>query len=88
MQGCQPYYGATKVSVRLDKQSNAPGDALVLVDDVVIGNLATVSKRGMAVIPGRHRITVERAGYFPWDHAIDATEELIRLNVELVPIPE
>jgi hypothetical protein len=68
--------------------TRAPGDALVSIDDVVIGNLALIAKRGLAVQPGHHRVTVERAGYFPWDRAIDATEAPVMLDVDMVPIPE
>ncbi|MFO0658593.1 MAG: hypothetical protein U0165_01985 [Polyangiaceae bacterium] len=85
---CQPYYGPITVSVRMKPTQRAPGDALVSVDDVVIGNLALVSRRGLAVQPGLHRVTVERAGYFPWDRAIDATEAPVMLDVDMVPIPE
>ncbi len=88
MVACQPNYGPLTVSVRMKAGTRAPGDALVSIDDVVIGNLALIAKRGLAVKPGHHRVTVERAGYFPWDRAIDATEAPVMLDVDMVPIPE
>lgn len=65
-----------------------PSDALVIVDDQPITSLGEISRRGMAVLPGRHRITVERVGYFPWDQAVDAQGDLISLEVKLIKIPE
>jgi hypothetical protein len=83
--GCQPRYGPTMTSIRM---KGGPPDATVLVDDQPIASLGQVIRRGMAVLPGRHRITVERDGYFPWDRAIDARGELIALEVTLIKIPE
>ena len=82
---CQPRYGPVKTSVRM---RGSPPDATVLVDDQPIASLGEVSRRGMALLPGRHRITVERQGYFPWDRAVDAQGELIALEVRLIKIPE
>jgi hypothetical protein len=83
--GCQPRYGPTMTSIRM---KGGPPDATVIVDDQPIASLGQVIRRGMAVLPGRHRITVERDGYFPWDRAIDARGELIALEVTLIKIPE
>lgn len=83
--GCQPRYGPTMTSIRM---RGGPPDATVVVDDQPITSLGQVVRRGMAVLPGRHRITVEREGYFPWDKAIDAEGDLIALEVKLVKIPE
>lgn len=83
--GCQPRYGPTMTSIRM---RGGPPDATVVVDDQPIASLGQVVRRGMAVLPGRHRITVEREGYFPWDKAIDAEGDPIALEVKLVKIPE
>lgn len=82
---CQPPYDAKTVSVRLQ---GSPPDAAVTVDDQRVGNLATVVRRGLAVQPGRHRVTVERDGYFPWDGVVTAKNALVRLDVVLTRIPE
>lgn len=69
-------------------------DASVTVDDQYIGALAFVSSRGVALPPGKHHITIEKAGYFPWDREVEAPSEPggkpqpIFLNVELVKIPD
>jgi hypothetical protein len=66
----------------------SPPGATVIVDDQPIASLGEISRRGMALLPGRHRITVEHPGYFPWDKAIEARGELIALEVKLQKIPE
>ena len=63
-------------------------DASVTVDDEYIGALAYVQKHGVALPPGQHRVTVERAGYFPWDRLVEAEGTVIRLEVEMVKIPD
>jgi hypothetical protein len=49
-----------------------------------------VGKRGVALPPGTHRVTVEKVGYFPFDKLVEATEGSgpIELDVALEPIPE
>jgi PEGA domain len=63
-------------------------DASVTVDEQYVGALAYVAAHGVALPPGKHRITVEKVGYFPWDKVVDAQGELIRLDVELTKIPD
>ena len=63
-------------------------DAAVTVDDIPIGVLGYVAAHGVALPPGRHRITVEKAGYFPWDAVVEANEEPIYLQIQLEPIPD
>ena len=67
---CAPSAPAT-VSLRM--KGNAP-DAFVTIDDMQIGALAFVAKRGVALPPGKHRITVEKPGFFPWDRLVEARE--------------
>ena len=74
-------------SVSLRASGNVP-DATVTVDDQLIGSLKYVSTRGIALPPGKHRVTVERAGYFPWDRLVEATEQPVILDVQMVPIPD
>jgi hypothetical protein len=75
------------VSLRM-RGERAFAEAQVTIDDQLVGPLGYVSARGVALPPGRHRITVEKAGYFPWDTMVEATEQPIQLNVVLVPIPD
>src|SRR5262249_10420819 len=63
-------------------------DASVTIDDQYIGALGYVSAHGVALPSGKHRITVEKAGYFPWDRLVEATDSPIRLDVALVRIPD
>ena len=78
-------YPSRTVSLRV--QGNVP-DAQVTIDDIAVGNLAYVAAHGVALPPGRHRVTVERAGYFPWDAVIEAQDEPVHLQIKLVPIPD
>jgi hypothetical protein len=47
-----------------------------------------VAARGVALPPGRHRITVEKVGYFPWDALVEANHDPIHLEITLEPIPD
>jgi PEGA domain len=65
-------------------------DASVTIDDQYVGALAFVASRGVALPPGTHRITVEKAGYFPWDRLVEAKsgEPPIHLRIELTRVPD
>jgi hypothetical protein len=80
-------YSSMPQTVSLRVKGNVP-DAQVTVDDIAIGNLAYVAAHGVALPPGRHRVTVERQGYFPWDAVLVADDEPIHIDVKLVPIPD
>jgi hypothetical protein len=68
----------------------APGDASVTIDDRYLGIFAYVAKRGVALPPGKHRITVEKTGFFPWDRLVEAHEgdPPLQLEVSLTKIPD
>lgn len=76
-------------TVSLRMQGGAP-DASVTIDDQYVGALAFVSKRGVAMPPGAHKITVEKPGFFPWDRIVVAKEgdPPVKIDVELVKIPD
>lgn len=76
-------------TVSLRVAGNVPS-AQVTIDDRIIGPLGYVARRGVALPPGEHRITVEKHGFFPWDRLIVAEEGQapIELEIELVPIPD
>ena len=63
-------------------------DALVTVDDQLLGTVAYVEKRGVALPPGKHRVTVEKPGYFPFDELVDAKEVQVKIAVKLEPVPD
>ena len=84
--GCSQAQPQT-VSLRL--HGDVP-NAAVTIDERPIGWLAYVAEKGVALPPGRHRIAVERQGYFPFDAMVDVKEgdPPLQLNVQLVPIPD
>jgi hypothetical protein len=75
------------VSLRLT--GNVP-DAVVTIDDQHLGSVKYVGRRGVALPPGTHRITVEKAGYFPFDKLVEAKagDEAVDVKVVLEPIPD
>ncbi len=67
-----------------------PPDAMVTIDDELVGPLAVVAARGVALRPGMHQVTVRAPGFFPWDKLVVAdpgAAPRIDLPVELVPVP-
>jgi hypothetical protein len=63
-------------------------DASVTIDDQDVGSLRRVSKHGVALPQGRHRLTVEKQGYFPFDRFVDAAGPPVTVDVKLEPIPD
>jgi hypothetical protein len=65
-------------------------DAQVTIDDRPVGPLGYVAARGVALPPGRHRVTVEKAGYFPFDVIVEAKDkdQPILLQITLVAVPD
>lgn len=83
---CMPSAPAKTVSLRV--KGNVP-DASVTIDEEYLGALAYVARRGVALPPGQHRITVEKPGYFPWDRLVHAQGTApIVLEVVLRKIPD
>lgn len=78
---------APEPTVSLRVKGNVP-DAQVTVDDQLIGPLGYVAARGVAMPRGKHRITVEKTGYFPWDAVVEAKDAPVLLQIDLVPIPD
>jgi hypothetical protein len=85
--GCAPSSN-TYVSLRLVKPPSAPRDASVMIDEEYVAPLGVVAARGVKLPYGEHRITVEKEGYFPWDRLVFSDRDDIKLDVELVPIPD
>jgi len=85
---CQAGAGRPAVSLSLAHSAKSPRDAAVLIDEEYIGPLGYVSARGVRLPAGKHRISVEKPGYFPWDRLVEASTAPIQLNVELEPIPD
>jgi hypothetical protein len=76
------------VPLKLQRARNTPRDANVVVDEEYVGPLYLVATQGLRLPVGKHRVTVTRDGYFPWDRLVEADRMPIELAVELVPIPE
>jgi PEGA domain len=85
---CEGAAGRPAVSLRLERSNQSPGDAAVTIDEEYIGPLGYVVARGVRLPAGKHRITVEKSGYFPWDRLVEANQNPIQLSVELKPIPD
>lgn len=66
----------------------AVDDALVTIDDRYVGKLGEVERRGVGLLPGRHRITVEQVGFFPFDVLVEAVEAPLEVTVELERVPD
>lgn len=83
---CAPKAPET-VSMRV---RGGPPNATVTIDDRFVGTLAVVAARGVALPVGHHHVTVEAAGFFPWDKAVEAApgQGPLRLDVTLLPIPD
>lgn len=76
------------VSLSLERDPKSPRDAAVTIDEEYIGPLGYVSARGVKLPEGKHRITIEKPGYFPWDRLVEAGTAPIHFDVVLEPIPD
>ncbi len=92
LMGCEagfPHSALPTSSLRLHGN---PPDALVTIDEELVGPMALVAARGVALREGTHQVTVEAPGFFPWDRLVQADEitagKRIDLAVELVPVPK
>jgi hypothetical protein len=83
--GCLGEPATTSLRVK-----GAPADASVTIDDRYLGSFVYVAAKGVALPPGKHRITVEKTGFFPWDRLVEARDgdPPIQLDVALVKIPD
>lgn len=81
---------ARTVSLRM--RGNGTPYATVTIDDQHIGPLASVRQRGVALPPGKHTVTIENPGFFPWDRVVvapdNANAQPIVLDVQLQKIPD
>jgi len=84
---CGPNVRAA-VSLKVTRDKRTPRDAGVWIDEEFIGPLSYVAAYGVRLPVGEHRITVQKAGYFPWDRLVTADREPIHLDVHLEPIPD
>jgi hypothetical protein len=85
--GCGPVPRAA-VSLSMAYAPKTPADASVSIDEQYIGPLGYVSAHGVRLPEGEHRISVTKAGFFPWDRLVTAGRDPIKLDVTLEPIPD
>jgi hypothetical protein len=74
--------------MKLARTKSTPRDASVYIDEEFIGPLYYVAAHGVRLLTGKHRVSVSKDGYFPWDREVDADRQPVKLDVELVPIPD
>ena len=77
-------------SLRVFPAQGSPPAARVTIDDEPVGSLRLITERGVALPPGKHRITIEAEGYLPWDQEVDAGKGggLVKIDVALVKVPD
>jgi hypothetical protein len=90
LQGCANMGVQAGSTLRLDRTQQTPKNARVIIDEQYVGPLAYVAARGVRLTEGEHRIPVIKEGYFPFDEivTVEGREQELRLDVELVPIPD
>jgi PEGA domain len=86
-QGCGPALRPA-VSLSIGYAKKTPADASVTIDEQYIGPLGYVAAHGVRLPEGEHRISITKAGFFPWDRLVTAGMDPIKLDVELEPIPD
>lgn len=86
--GCATMGLRSAVSMKVSRSDATPKDALVYIDGQYVAKLGTVVKRGVRVPEGKHRISVERNGYFPFDAVVVSDRKPIFLEVEMLALPD
>ena len=76
------------VSLRVARTKGSPSDAAVYIDEQYVGPLGYVAARGVRLPVGKHHLSVEREGYFPYDTVLVGDRQPIALKVALVRIPD
>ncbi len=85
--GCMPQVYAA-VSLKVAYAEKTPADASVVIDEQYVGPLGYVAAHGVRLREGEHRVSVTKAGYFPYDRVLVADRNDLKLDVVLEPIPD
>jgi hypothetical protein len=85
--GCSPTLEGA-VTLRVARAPETPRDASVTIDEQYVGPLGLVAARGVRLPVGRHRVTIEKPGYFPYDELVTADRDDIALEVRLDRVPD
>lgn len=86
--GCVTMGLRSAVDLSVTVADGTPPDALVYIDGHYVGSLAAVAARGVRIPEGKHRFTVEKAGYFPVDTIILSRTHPIKLQIDMLRLPE
>lgn len=86
--GCATMGLRSAVDMTVKMGPHAPASALVYINGSYIGSLAAVVARGVRIPEGKHRLSVEKSGYFPYDAIIVSDIDAINLRIDLLPLPE
>jgi hypothetical protein len=87
LSGCGPAV-TPAVTLRVERAPSTPRDASVTIDEQYIGPLAVVAARGVRLPIGKHRISIEKNGYFPYDALVTSDRDDVLLKVKLEPVPD
>jgi hypothetical protein len=85
--GCMPQVRPA-ISLSMAYPKTTPPDASVSIDEQYIGPLGYVAAHGVRLPEGEHRISVTKAGFFPWDRLVNAGRDPIKLDITLEPVPD
>ena len=88
MTGCMTMGLRAAVDVSFKAPPETPGRALVYVDETYVGTLAQVMQQGLRLIEGKHRISVEKTGYYPYDTVVVSSRKPITVEVALLRLPD
>jgi len=86
--GCATMGLRAAVDMKVEATPTSPPSALVYIDDQYIGSLAAVAARGLRIVEGKHRVSIEKTGYFPYDALVVSKFDPILLKVDLLVLPE
>lgn len=74
--------------MKVERTQSAPASALVYIDGQYIGKLGYVAKHGVRLPEGRHRISVEKNGYYPYDTLVVSDRKALHVTVEMLRLPD
>ncbi len=86
--GCATMGLKSAVHLSLEREKDTPRRALVYIDDQFIGTLDYVEKKGVRLPEGKHRISVQKNGYYPFDALVESDRYPISLKVALLRLPD
>lgn len=86
--GCATMGLKSAVHLSLEREKDTPRRALVYIDEQFIGTLDYVAAKGVRLPEGKHRISVQKNGYYPFDALVESDRYPIHLRVALLRLPD